>query len=102
MNKIKVHHNKVAEAFELQTNEKPVKLVAAVFHQKDDAYRLNLTEAEKYAYLFAAAPALLETANNFREWWANHFEDHDQVSNGELLCLDNDFDAAIALAEKEG
>jgi len=59
------------------------------------------TMDEANAHLIAAAPALLEAARNFREWWANHFEDYDEVSNGELLCLDNDFEAAIAQAEKE-
>jgi hypothetical protein len=26
---------------------------------------------------------------NFREWYANHFEDFSQEINAELLCLDN-------------
>lgn len=45
--------------------------------------------------------ALLEACENFREWWANHFEDFDKDSNSALLCLDNDFEAAIAEAKKK-
>lgn len=45
-------------------------------------------------------PALLAACENFREWWANHFEDFDKDSNGELLCLDNDFEAAIAAGKE--
>jgi len=56
---------------------------------------------ESVLRLIKAAPALLEACKNFREWWANHFEDYDKESNGELLCLDNDFESAISLAEKE-
>jgi hypothetical protein len=109
MDKIKVHHNKIAEAFELQTNEKPAKLVAAVFHQKNDARRLNLNEAEKLAHLFAAAPALLAALKIIADGDASSLVQY---------CIDHHIDltgiyvsstirkmiaiAAAALAEKEG
>jgi len=41
---------------------------------------------------------LLAFARSFREWWANNFDDFDRYSNGQLLCLDNDAEAAIAEA----
>lgn len=50
----------------------------------------------KRARLIAAAPELLEACENFREWWANNFDDFTSEVNGQLLCLDNDFEAAIA------
>jgi hypothetical protein len=40
---------------------------------------------------------LREFALNFREWYANHFEDFDAETNAQLLCLDNE--AATALEE---
>lgn len=43
---------------------------------------------------------LVDACENFREWWANHFDDFDTTSNGELLCLDNNFAAALAEAKK--
>ncbi len=55
-------------------------------------------EMEANASLIAAAPDLLDACKNFREWWADHFEDFDDHYNGELLCLDNDCEAAIAKA----
>lgn len=44
-------------------------------------------------------PELLTALKNFREWWANHFEDFDTESNKELLCLDNEAAALIVKAE---
>jgi len=46
-----------------------------------------------------AMPALLEACKHFFEWHANHFEDFDDEVNGQLLCLANEAEAAIALAE---
>ena len=36
-----------------------------------------------------------EVLVNFREWHANHFGDFDPETNAELLCLDNDAEAAL-------
>lgn len=38
---------------------------------------------------------LQQFAENFREWYANHFEDFSPEVNAELLCLDNEAAAAI-------
>jgi hypothetical protein len=105
MKEIKIHHNKVAEAFELQTNEKPVKFVAAVFHQKDDVRRLNSNEAEKLAHLFAAAPALLEACKAWEKYDSKSFDKHpypDSVMRKVYLKEARKLtEVAIALAEKE-
>ena len=46
-----------------------------------------------------AAPDFKKAAENFRGWWANNFGDFDPELNEQLLCLDNDFETAIAKAE---
>lgn len=57
-------------------------------------------EKEANARLIAAAPDYQTFAKNFFEWHANHFEDFDDEINGQLLCLANEAEAAIAKAEK--
>ena len=47
------------------------------------------------AHLIAAAPDLLAACENFREWWANNFDDFSPEANGQLTCLDNDCETAI-------
>lgn len=44
---------------------------------------------------------LIEAAKNFREWWAENFDDFSQEVNGQLLCLDNDFESAINEAKAD-
>lgn len=43
--------------------------------------------------------ALVEFAQNFFEWHANHFEDFSDEINGQLLCIANDAEVAIAKDE---
>ena len=96
MNKIRIHHGKEFEAFELQTDEIPCKLIAAVFYQKNDEHRLVLAEAEKYASLFAAAPALLEACKEVRLMLNTDLKDYKTEPWAMRV------EAAIAQAEKEG
>ena len=42
---------------------------------------------------------LLEACKHFFEWHADHFDDFDPDINGELLCLSNEVENAIARAE---
>ncbi len=56
-------------------------------------------EAEANARLIASVPDLLAAAENFFEWHANNFEDFSLQINQQLLCLSNDFGAAIAKAK---
>ena len=57
-------------------------------------------ELENIARLIAIAPELLEFATNFFEWHANHFEDFDSEVNGQLLCLANNAEKAIAKVKR--
>ena len=59
------------------------------------------SEAMANARLIATAPDLLELAQNFFEWHANHFDDFDAEVNGQLLSLANDAEAAINKATGE-
>ena len=109
MDKIRIHHGKEFEAFELQTDEIPCKLIAAVFYQKNDEHRLVLAEAEKYASLFAAAPALLEACNKALIAFRAMYHDIDKgtvsledIYGNELYWPLKQLRAAIALVEKEG
>jgi hypothetical protein len=108
MNKIRIHHGKEFEAFELQTDETPCKLIAAVFYQENDEHRLVLAEAEKYASLFAAAPALLEAlkfAQTALADWRDGEDTTTHPEHGELNLEEVKYfvvDTAIELAEKEG
>jgi hypothetical protein len=49
----------IDKSFEIQTDETPARLVAAVFWSELSARRLRESEAQEYALLFAASPALL-------------------------------------------
>lgn len=40
--------------------------------------------------------ALARMVQNFREWYANHFEDFPTEINDQLLCLDNEAETALA------
>jgi hypothetical protein len=50
------------------------------------------------ANFVAAAPDLLEMAQNFRTWWANNFSDFTADINDQLVCLDNEFEQVMAKA----
>jgi hypothetical protein len=54
--------------------------------------------SEERARLIAAAPDLLNILEHWFTWHANHFGDFSDDINGELLCLSNETDAAIAKA----
>lgn len=41
---------------------------------------------------------LEHTAQDFRDWWANNFDDFTAEANGQLTDLDNDF--AVALGQE--
>lgn len=56
-------------------------------------------EVKANARLIAVAPELLAACQNYREWWANHFGDFNSEINDQLLCLDNDAEAAIEAAK---
>ena len=56
MSEIRVYHNQDKNAFDLKINNRPDKLIAAIYHRERNKRRLNLREAEIYAKLFAAAP----------------------------------------------
>lgn len=49
----------IDKSFEIQTDETPARLVATVFWSELSAMRLRESEAQEYALLFAASPALL-------------------------------------------
>ena len=53
---------------------------------------------EEHARIASIAPELLKTAQSFRTWWANNFDDFSKEVNSQLLCLDNDFAQAIQKA----
>jgi len=112
MSEIIVHHDKAYDAFELQSNNVPCKLIAAVFYQDNEERRLNLAEAEIYADLFAAAPetkkqrdALLEACKELVRTCNSLAVAPDLTG----LSKDRKFaqiivkaEAAIELAKKEG
>jgi len=103
MDKIRIHHGKEFEAFELQTDEIPCKLIAAVFYQKNDEHRLVLAEAEKYASLFAAAPALLEALRAAKAQLTGVIIPMGAARPGTALNkVIVQIDTAIKKAEKEG
>ena len=89
------------DAFELQTDDIPCKLIAAVFHRENYERRLSLDEAEKYAKLFAAAPALLEALNQIL-FIADCDEDEEAEPMGSFVKIKLLAKAAIEQAEKEG
>jgi len=117
MSEIRVHHNKEQDAFELQINDRPDKLIAAIFHRERNKQRLNLHEAEIYADLFAAAPetkkqrdALLDalkaiangnSASCLAQYCIDHQIDLTGVYINSTICK-MIAKAAIELAEKEG
>ena len=124
MSKIRVHHDKPYDAFELQTDDTRsnfrdslrgncltaathCKLIAAVFWQESSPHRLSLDEAEKYANLFAAAPALLDACNSYAEVFDDDTCKILEAAKGDkymvwLQGIITEIEAAIALAEKEG
>lgn len=112
--KLKVATFGEGKAFEIQTDEKPARLVAAVFWNEYRSGRLTKSDAQKYALLFASAPAreakikaLLEVCKNL---WGDLKEEHqDEIDNNHngddpadcSYCDDlQAAEAAIALAEK--
>jgi hypothetical protein len=47
-------------------------------------------DASYIAHTANAYPELVERAKEFREWYADHFEDFTPEVNAQLLCMDND------------
>ena len=67
------------------------------------AERLDIPAAREVAYariIEAESPVgeLVAALENFREWFANHFEDFAPEINAQLLCLDNEAEAALRKA----
>ena len=101
-----VCHQRPGDAYEIQTDETPRRLVAVLFHRDDgNKARLSTEEAAVYASLFAAAPetkrqrdALLEACKYVVKWHREH-----DSGEGELFGLDfvTTCIGAIALAEKK-
>jgi hypothetical protein len=50
------------------------------------------------ATLTTQRDALVAALRNFRAWYADHFEDFSTDTNAQLLCLDNEADAALKAA----
>jgi len=105
MSEIRVYHNQDKNAFDLKINNRPDKLIAAIYHRERNKRRLNLREAEIYAKLFAAAP---ETKKQ-RDAMLDALK-HISAEEGVYKARGIGYDAviaeiantAIALAEKEG
>ena len=84
--------------FAINVGRKHIAMVN-VFNAVEPEIRVTENEGLANARLIAAAPDLLRVCENFFEWQANHFEDFDDEINGQLLCLANDAEAAIAKAK---
>jgi len=67
----------------------PCKLIAVVYWQHSSKYRLTLAEAEEYAYLFAAAPTMLDALK-------------DMVSDKEALAEDEGITACQCMGIAPG
>lgn len=81
-----------------QGSDIPTRICGDMFDENTDP---SIGEVDANAKLIAAAPELLEIAQSFFEWHANHFEEFEDHINMELLCLANEAEQAIKKAEGE-